>query len=142
MDSGYARNTVSNNTRLQGTVRAYSEENFQNTLGLITETLSEMTALYGCDYNFTNSEGYPPIINDEELYLKSVLAAKSIDCDYLEMAEPVMTSDDFSFYGHYAPAVFFLLGTGCETPLHSVEFDFDEQILINGFELYKALLSC
>ena len=129
MDSGYARNTVSNNTRLQGTVRAYSEENFQNTLALITDTLSEITDLYGCDYTFTNSEGYPPIINDEELYLKSVLAAKSIDCD-------------FSFYGHYAPAVFFLLGTGCEIPLHSVEFDFDEKILVNGFELYKALLSC
>ena len=142
MDSGYARNTVSNNTRLQGTVRAYSEENFQNTLSLITDTLSEITEIYGCDFNFTNSEGYPPIINDEGLYLKSVLAAKSIDCDYLEMDEPVMTSDDFSFYGHYAPAVFFLLGTGCDIPLHSVEFDFDEQILVSGFELYKALLSC
>ena len=142
MDSGYARNTVSNTTRLQGTVRAYSEENFQNTLALITDTLTEITELYGCDYTFTNSEGYPPIINDEALYLKGVLAAKSIDCDYLEMMEPVMASDDFSFYGHYAPSVFFLLGTGCDIPLHSVEFDFDEHILISGFELYKALLSC
>lgn len=142
MDSGYARNVVSNNTRLQGTVRAFSEESFDNTLKLITDTLSDITDQYGCDYNFTNSEGYPPIINDEGLYLKSLLAAKSLECGYKEITEPVMTSDDFSFYGHYAPAVFFLLGTGGDIPLHSVEFDFDEHILISGFELYKALLSC
>ena len=142
MDSGYARNVVSNNTRLQGTVRAFSEESFDNTLKLITDTLSDITDQYGCDYNFTNSEGYPPIINDEGLYLKSLLAAKSLECGYNEITEPVMTSDDFSFYGHYAPAVFFLLGTGGDIPLHSVEFDFDEHILISGFELYKALLSC
>ena len=142
MDSGYARNVVSNNTRLQGTVRAFSEENFNDILALITDTLNDITGQYGCDFTFTNSDGYPPIINDEELYLESSLAAKSIDCDYLEIPEPVMTSDDFSFYGHYAPAVFFLLGTGGDIPLHSVEFDFDEHILISGFELYKALISC
>ena len=71
-----------------------------------------------------------------------MLAAKSLDCRYIELKEPVMTSDDFSVYGHYAPSVFFLLGTGTDLPLHSVEFDFDEKILISGFELYKALLSC
>jgi len=142
MDSGYARNVVSNNTRLQGTIRAFSEESFNDTLSLITDTLDDITRQYGCDFNFTNSEGYPPIINDEELYLEAMLAAKSIDCHYLEITEPVMTSDDFSFYGHYAPAVFFLLGTGGDIPLHSVEFDFDEHILISGFELYKALISC
>ena len=142
MDSGYARNVVSNNTRLQGTIRAFSEESFNDTLSLITDTLDDITRQYGCDFNFTNSEGYPAIINDEELYLEAMLAAKSIDCHYLEITEPVMTSDDFSFYGHYAPAVFFLLGTGGDIPLHSVEFDFDEHILISGFELYKALISC
>lgn len=142
MDSGYARNVVSNNTRLQGTVRAFSEESFNDTLDLITDTLNDITKQYGCDFTFTNSDGYPPIINDEALYLESMLAAKSLDCGYLEITEPVMTSDDFSFYGHCAPAVFFLLGTGGDIPLHSVEFDFDEHILISGFELYKALISC
>lgn len=142
MDSGYARNVVSNNTRLQGTVRAFSEESFNDILSLINGTLKDITEQYGCDATFTNSDGYPPIINDEELYLESYLAAKSLDCGYIEIEEPVMTSDDFSFYGHHAPAVFFLLGTGGDIPLHSVEFDFNEHILISGFELYKALITC
>lgn len=142
MDSGYARNVVSNHTALHGTVRAFSEENFNSTLQLIRSTLDEISARYKCESSFSNSEGYPPIINDEALYLEAMLAAKSLDCRYIELKEPVMTSDDFSVYGHYAPSVFFLLGTGTDLPLHSVEFDFDEKILISGFELYKALLSC
>lgn len=142
MDSGSARNVVSNHTALHGTVRAFSEENFNSTLELIKDTLRGISERYGCDTAFSNSEGYPPIINDEELYLEAMLAAKSLDCRYTELDEPVMTSDDFSVYGHYAPSVFFLLGTGTDLPLHSVEFNFNEDILISGFELYKALLSC
>ena len=52
-----------------------------------------------------------------------------------------MISEDFSFYGHYAPAVFFLLGTGTGIPLHSVDFDFDEKVLLSGFELYRRILA-
>lgn len=142
MDSGYARNVVSNHTKLHGTIRAFSEENFENLLALIDETLSEISLRYGCETEFTHSEGYPPIINNDDLYLEASLAAKSTGYPYKELAEPVMTSDDFSVYGHYAPSVFFLLGTGTNTPLHSIEFNFDERILVSGFELYKALLSC
>ena len=48
---------------------------------------------------------------------------------------------DFSFYGQYAPAVFFVLGTGTGIPLHSTSFDFEEDLLLSGFALYKALLT-
>ena len=82
---------------------------FGNAPKSATDTLNDITVQYKCDFTFTNSEGYPPIINDEKLYHESLLAAKSLECDYSEITEPVMTSDDFSFYGHYAPAVFFLL---------------------------------
>lgn len=60
---------------------------------------------------------------------------------YEEFAEPLMISEDFSFYGHYTPAVFFLLGTGTGIPLHSVDFDFDESVLLSGFELYRRILA-
>lgn len=52
-----------------------------------------------------------------------------------------MISEDFSFYGQYAPAVFFVLGTGTGIPLHSTSFDFEEDLLLSGFALYKALLT-
>lgn len=142
MDSGYARNIVSDYTHLRGTVRAFSEKNFEKLITLLTDVLAETASDYQCETDFTNSEGYPPVINDEKLYHQVLPAVKSLACDYEELTQPLMISEDFSFYGQYAPAVFFLLGTGTSIPLHSTNFDFDEQILLSGFMLYKALLSC
>ena len=65
----------------------------------------------------------------------------SLPGGYEELAEPLMISEDFSFYGLYVPAAFFLLGTGTGISLHSVDFDFDEKVLTSGLELYKRLLA-
>ena len=141
MTSGYARNIVSDYTHLLGTVRAFSEENFRMLITLLKDTLNEVAGEYGCSTGFSNSEGYPPVINDPELYGEVLPILRSMPGGYEEFAEPLMISEDFSFYGHYTPAVFFLLGTGTGIPLHSVDFDFDESVLLSGFELYRRILA-
>ncbi len=141
MTSGYARNIVSDYTHLLGTVRAFSEENFRMLIDILKNTLAEEAAEYGCDTDFSNSDGYPPVINDETLYREVTPILESLPGGYRELADPLMISEDFSFYGLYAPAVFFLLGTGTGISLHSVNFDFDESVLLSGFELYRRLLA-
>ncbi len=138
--SGVARNVVSDYTYLLGTVRAFSEENFQMIIGLLKDTLAEITEKYQCETEFSHSGGYPPVVNNEELYNEIRPVLMQLEGGYEEWEEPLMISEDYSFYGHYAPAVFFLLGTGTDIALHSVNFDFDEKILLGGFNLYKALL--
>ena len=140
MTSGYARNIVSDYTHLLGTVRAFSEENFQMIIRLMKDTLREVTDEYDCKAEFSNSDGYPPVINNPQLYDEIRPILDKLPGGYEEFAEPLMISEDFSFYGHYTPAVFFLLGTGTGIPLHSVNFDFDEKVLLSGFELYKRIL--
>lgn len=140
MTSGYARNIVSDYTHLLGTVRAFSEENFQMIIRLMKDTLREIADEYECKTEFSNSDGYPPVINNPQLYDEIRPILDNLPGGYEEFAEPLMISEDFSFYGHYAPAVFFLLGTGTGIPLHSVNFDFDEKVLLSGFELYKRIL--
>jgi amidohydrolase len=54
-----------------------------------------------------------------------------------------MGSEDFSYYGKVAPAVFVNLGTGCaekktDMPHHSPKFDVDESVLWNGTALHTA----
>lgn len=140
MRSGYARNIVSDYSHLLGTIRAYDDDTFAELVGLITGKLGEFEARYGCLTNFTRSEGYPPVINHAGLYEATAPIRRGMGDGYREMAEPLMISEDFSFYGHYAPSVFFLLGTGTGISLHSTNFDFDEKVLVSGFELYKSLL--
>ena len=91
--------------------------------------------------HFGKSDGYPPVINDKVLYDEIRPVLESLEGGYEEMPLPLMISEDFSFYGQYAPAVFFVLGTGTGIPLHSTSFDFEEDLLLSGFALYKALLT-
>lgn len=141
MISGYARNIVSDHTHLLGTVRAFSEENFAMLIRLLKGELENVSHEYGCDTKFSNSDGYPPVINDKSLYDAVAPVLKSLPGGYEELADPLMISEDFSFYGLRVPAVFCLLGTGTGISLHSVDFDFDEKVLMSGFELYKRLLA-
>lgn len=110
-------------------------------INLLKDTLKEVADDYKCKAEFFNSDGYPPIINDIELYEKIRPVLLSLTGGYEEFEEPLMISEDFSFFGQYAPSVFFVLGTGTEIPLHSINFDFDEKVLQSGFELYTKLLT-
>jgi len=140
MTSGYARNIVSDYTHMLGTVRAFSDDKFREIISLLKSCILEMREQYDCEIDFSNSEGYPPVVNEPELYGEMLPVLRSMECGYEEFDEPLMISEDFSFYGKYAPSLFFLLGTGTGIPLHSVNFDFDEDVLTSGFLLYKNIL--
>ena len=101
----------------------------------------EIEAEYHCTTGFSHSDGYPPVVNDKALYAKIRPVLENLEGGYAEMPLPLMISEDFSFYGQYAPAVFFVLGTGTGIPLHSTNFDFEEDLLLSGFALYQALLT-
>lgn len=140
MDSGYARNVVSDHTHLLGTVRAYNEDNFRMVISILKDTLKEIEGEYHCNTEFSNSDGYPPVVNDPKLYAEIKPLLESLPGGYEEMELPLMISEDFSFFGLYRPAIFFVLGTGTGIPLHSTNFDFDESVLFEGFRLYTRLL--
>lgn len=139
MESGTARNVISGYSALLGTMRAFSEEDFSGLVSILEETAQTLSDDYGCRIQASHSEGYPPVFNNRELYHRILPAVKK-QLSYEEMKLPAMISEDYSFYGLRVPSVFFFLGTGTGIALHSNNFDFDEQVLTQGLELYKTLL--
>ena len=98
MESGYARNIVSDYSHLLGTVRAYDEDHFQKIIGILTKNLEEIEKEYHCTTGFSHSDGYPPVINDKVLYDEIRPVLESLEGGYEEMPLPLMISEDFSFY--------------------------------------------
>lgn len=139
-ESGTARNIISGCTNLLGTMRAFSEEDFQSLLDIVYGVAEELSSEYNCQIKVTHTEGYPPIINNEQLYDEVMPTLASALDNYIEMPEPAMISEDYSFYGLYVPSVFFYVGTGTGVALHAANFDFDESVLLQGVELFKTLL--
>lgn len=139
MESGTARNVISGYSALLGTMRAFSDEDFAGLVSILEETAHALSEKYDCRIEAFHSEGYPPVFNNRELY-HQILPAVKEHLSYEEMELPAMISEDYSFYGLRVPSVFFFLGTGTGIALHSNNFDFDEQVLVQGLELYKTLL--
>lgn len=138
LDSGTARNVIAGSASLVGTMRAFKLETFDFMESKLHEIAKEYEDKYGCQINVHCSDGYLPVVNDIPLYQTIKPHLETLSC-YKELPEAVMISEDFSYYGTKAPAVFTLLGTGTKMPLHSNNFDFKEDILLAGYEYYKLV---
>jgi metal-dependent amidase/aminoacylase/carboxypeptidase family protein len=68
------------------------------------------------------------------------------DFELIELDEPLMVSEDFSFYQKVAPGVFYFLGTkneelGFTHLLHNDQFNFNEKVLEIGVNTYIKLIN-
>lgn len=138
MESGKVRNTISGSTVLEGSVRCFHEE----TGDYLFRRIHEITALFekkhGCRISIKRSDGHPAVLNDPLLFEE----AKELLSDYRfhTFEKPFMQAEDFSCYQKVVPGLYLFLGTGTGIPLHSSSFDFDEEVLETGIEIYLKLL--
>lgn len=143
IQAGSARNVVAENAFLTGTIRCYDEGTFQNAaerMNSVAKGVGEMTRT---KIQLTLRPYYPEVHNDGALVqgLKKHLA----DEDWVTL-DPLMLSEDFSYYQKKYPGVFLLLGTrredqGFIPPLHNARFNFDEGVLGRGVAFYQAILA-
>ena len=134
MDSGTVRNALSAHARLEGGLRAFSDEVFFGLRDRLLQIAAEVESQFGCTVKLHTSNGYPAIHNPQSLHDRVFSIAPF---EYLE--EPSMTTEDFSWYQRYLPGMFFFLGLGENPALHSNDFDFDESVLNIGADFFEKI---
>lgn len=105
MESGSARNAVSDHTHLEGSLRCLDDGLYAalwEQAQAIGRAVGEET---GCTVTMTCSSGYPPVTND------AALLAEVRERFPIAEAETTCITEDFSEYQRHAPGVFFFLGT-------------------------------
>ena len=132
--SGTVRNALSAHARLEGSVRSFQEEVFQTMDRKLREAAAAVEAKFGCRVEITLGEGYPAVLNDEQM-LKRVMAV----ADVAMLDKPSMTSEDFSWYQRYVGGTFFFLGLGDVPALHATNFNFDEAVLEKGADFFERI---
>ena len=132
--SGTARNAISGHTHMEGSLRAFQSEVFDRLRDGLYAIKEEVEQETGCRITVLLDGGYPSVMNPPELCRRVKAAAP-----YAELAEPSMTSEDFSWYQQYVPGMFFFLGLGDTPALHADNFNFDESILTKGADFFEAL---
>lgn len=132
--SGTVRNALSAHTHLEGSLRAFQDDVFDDLKDGLCNIGKDLEERTGCTVSIDINSGYPAVMNPEELYdrVKQVV-------DFGELDAPAMTAEDFAFYQRSLPGLFFFLGTGDSPALHTSDFDFDEGILEKGVLLFEKL---
>lgn len=138
MESGTVRNVISGHTRLEGTLRAFQDYIFDSMKEEIFRICADKEKKYNCKVNISINTGYPAVMNDEKLVSDLISKIPEIR----QLRNPEMIAEDFAYYQKEVPGVFFFLGTQTPYALHNAKFDFDEEVLLSGIELYKKIAKC
>lgn len=138
---GEARNIIANTVKMEGTIRAFDNKVYD----LIKQRMSTINVglekMYNINIDMEYRDMYPPVVNDKTLY---DILDKCLTNNEKHLLEPIMIAEDFSYYQERVPGFFFMLGSkneelGYTYPLHSCYFNFNEEILIKGIEVYVKI---
>jgi hippurate hydrolase len=134
MVCGTARNAIAAHAHLEGSLRAFQDEVFDSLKDSLYAAAEDIRRKFGCRVEITMSEGYPAVMNPSDVCRRVRNAAA-----FRELEEPSMTAEDFAWYQRFVPGMFFFLGLGDSPALHTVNFDFDDEILLKGADFFEKL---
>lgn len=140
---GTKENNLADEVELRGTIRSL-DLTVRDMLIQELDRACQLAQTLGGDYELSIQEGYPPVINDQQLTaLVRRMATSIVGPDSVLQRPPEMGSEDFSFFLQLAPGCFFELGVGVPgqplRPLHNPHFDIDESALPLGAALLAGV---
>ena len=133
-----ATNVIPNEVIVSGTFRTFDEQWRVEAKKHIARIISETCSAYGCKATIDMPNGYPCLVNDDEITQKSRDFATALigEKNILEYDQR-LTSEDFSFFSQLYPACFYRFGIKGESNQnmgrsHSPTFYIDEKSLVTG----------
>ncbi len=142
IEGGSRRNIIAESVKLEGTIRAFRQEVYDEIKERVCDIACGFEKSFNCNIDINIKDDYPAVNNDEKLFYEF---KEAIDDKYIKILEPLMISEDFSYYQQHVKGLFFMLGSRnidkeFVSGLHNIKFDFDEKILLNGLNVYIELL--
>jgi amidohydrolase len=131
---GNSSNVIPGQVVLEGTVRYLSGAIREKIPALIEEAVAAGCGLTGAAYSLEYNRPYIPTINNADIVtVGKKIVREQLNTAWVDLHEPTMGSEDFSYYLDRYPGAMFFLGVGEESPqLHNNRFDFNDEALKNG----------
>ena len=145
INGGNNFNIIADEIILQGTARAYTEENRSLIKKRMNEIIKGVEATFKAKIIFEYKDGYPPVINHKEITKNVINAAKSVVNENVVSPYLSMGGEDFSYFANKVPGCFFFLGSLpknkplMSVPQHCSHFDIDEEVMLIGSSIFVQL---
>ena len=141
-------NIIPDEVKLEGIIRTFDEDWRGEIKKQIEKIACGIAESMGGSCDIFVDQGYPAVVNDEELTQRSWNnAIEYLGADRVEELEMRMTAEDFSYFAQVVPGCFYRLGTrneqmGISSNLHAATFDIDESSLETGMGMMAWLAIC
>lgn len=149
LKAGETYNVIPDEALVAGTVRTLTHDHMVKLTSRLEALSSRVAEGYGCSVEVNWREDiqpyYPPTINDvSATSLAQEVLSTMWGPERVQVTEPLMAGEDFSFITQKVPASFLFLGIRNETAgavhnLHSPRFTLDESVLSQGAATHAAL---
>jgi len=130
--------------RMHGSIRVADTALRETVFGLIQEIAEHTARAYGTRAKVEVKPRYAATVNhpaQAERFRAALNAHLGEGWQGVEMAVPVMASEDFSYYLQGLPGAFALIGAGTpDTPLHNSRYDFNDDLIPVVGRLFSHLV--
>ena len=143
---GTATNVIPDVVELGGTLRTLKQETRDTMEKLMRELVTGIATANGAEAEFVFDRGYPSVVNDPAAVERAALAgAKLLGADkVIHQKLPGMGGEDFAYMAQKVPGCFVRIGQADgkkgSRPVHTVTYDFNDDILPIGASLWATLV--
>jgi amidohydrolase len=134
---GTASNVIPTEVSIEGSARYFDNPVGAGMQDLFEKVLKTTTGHTQLEYELNYDRPYIATVNDPEIIktCKSITTKYIDEKGWVDIPDPVMSSEDFSYYLRGNPGGMFFLGMGENSPgLHTNSYDFNDKALKSGIK--------
>ncbi|MDR1541929.1 MAG: amidohydrolase [Clostridiales bacterium] len=125
--------------RLLLTIRGQYESEMDALQEALEKISKEQADKYGLELSFSFCEAFPETSNNAECADKVRDACKALGVPVYELPDPIRGSEDFGHFLKLAKGAGFMVGAGDRPPIHTIDYDFNDNIIETAVEIFKKL---
>ena len=138
------RNVLAGQVILKGDVRARSQQDRDQIKIFIQKICKGIELSHDIRVEFKFDTQFVETINAIEPVKAVIRVSEGLELETIPNREPMSFSEDFAHFSKAVPGCFLLLGNGVDDnngrPLHSSDYDFNDQLLPIGVDFWAALV--
>jgi hippurate hydrolase len=135
-----ASNIIPDIATMQGTVRTLDPDYRAIMEARVREVVTNTAAAFGAEATVDWIPGYPVTMNDEDGAARAVDAARAVGTGVIEDADPIMPSEDFSYFLEKRPGAYVFLGNGDTAMCHHPKYNFDDEAIPYGCSFFAEIV--
>jgi len=122
------------------TLRSYHDSDMKKLKEELEKIIYEIVAKTKLDVDISYEEIFPSTVNNPDCTETIKKVCKDLNYEFEYLQKPFKWSEDFGHFTSHFKGALFGLGSGTEQPaLHNPDFDFPDELIPTGVNLFKGI---